>query len=58
MDVNANGQNTYKKADFCTYNIADANTDMNTSYISVISKKIDNNTNNIGINQLRKVDEA
>ena len=57
-DNNVNGKNAYRKADFNTYIVANANADTNAGDMSVMGKKISNNTNNIDIDQSNKVVRA
>lgn len=55
---NIDNKNHYAKPVFNTYNIADVNTGASTSDISITSEKIGNNTNNIGVSQLRSLDRV
>ena len=55
-DNNINNKNAYAKTDFSIYTITNTNIDVNPSDISGIVEKDSNNTNNICISQLSKVD--
>lgn len=49
MENNVYGKNGYAKADFDTDNVAIANAGIRAGDISVMNKKVSNNTNNIGL---------